>query len=81
MVPFQLHGYGTDICVSNGPCFRRSSEIELHPYSVDGGMIFPVVCERLSRVLKSKLKCLSNVFWVLICLFIFIMRVVISTEG
>lgn len=52
--PFQLHGYGTDICVSNGPCFRRSSEIELHPYNVDGTMIFPIVCERLSRVLRSK---------------------------
>lgn len=55
MAPFQLHGYGTDICVSNGPCFRRSSEIELHPYSVDGNMIFPIVCERISRVLESKL--------------------------
>ena len=54
MVPFQLHGYGTDICMSNGPCFRRSSEIELHPYSVEGEMIFPIVCERLDRVLRSE---------------------------
>ena len=53
--PFHLHGYGMDICVSNGPCFRRSSEVELHPYSVEGEMVFPVVCERLGRVLRSKL--------------------------
>ena len=52
--PFKLHGYGMDICVSNGPCFRRSSEIELHPYSVEGEFVFPLVCERLGRILRSE---------------------------
>ena len=52
--PFQLHGFGMDACMSSGACFRRSSEIELHPYSVDGELIFPVVIMRLDRILSSK---------------------------
>lgn len=53
--PFQLHGFGMDICLTTGACFRRANELELHPYSVDGDLIFAVVIMRLDRILSSKL--------------------------
>ena len=52
--PFQLHGHGMHPCIGDNVCFTRGSEVELHPYSVDVRMIFPVVVNKIDEILKSK---------------------------
>ena len=41
-------------CVSDGDCFVRGAEVELHPYSMDVKVIFPVVVTKIDEILKSK---------------------------
>ena len=52
--PFQLHGFGMHPCVSEGVCFYRGAEVELHPYSMDVRVIFPVVVTKIDEILKSE---------------------------
>lgn len=53
--PFQLHGFGMHPCLSEGVCFYRGAEVELHPYSMDVRIIFPVVVTKIDEILKSEL--------------------------
>ena len=60
--PFQMHGYGMHPCVSEGVCFSRGAEVELHPYSMDVRVIFPVVATKIEEILQSKCNNL-NTYW------------------
>ena len=52
--PFKLHGHGFDPCHTNGSCFTRGNEMELHPYDVDATLIFPLIFVRLDEILECK---------------------------
>ena len=54
VLPFHLHGYGMHPCLSDGICFVRGSEVELHPYSMDNRVVFPVVIRKIHEILTSK---------------------------
>ena len=52
--PYSIHGYGMHPCVSNGECFKRGCEIDLHSYATDIRLILPIVAVRLENILSCK---------------------------